>query len=99
MRIGWKAKTVTVVPAGVTPGFSAGTVTGAGRSTLTLTTTTAVANGTYPLTITGASGSVTHTAGVSLTVSAAATIQINSAGGAVGSWWRIRISVAGARRR
>jgi hypothetical protein len=73
-------------PAGATPGFSPATVTGSGTSTLTLTTTTAVANGTYPLTITGASGSVTHTAGVSLTVSAAATIQINSAGGAVGSW-------------
>src|SRR4029077_7492527 len=73
-------------PTGATPVFSPAAVTDSGTSTLTVSTTTATAAGTYPLTITGTSGSVTHTASVSLTVSQTATLQINSGGGAVGSW-------------
>jgi malectin (di-glucose binding ER protein)/chitobiase/beta-hexosaminidase-like protein len=74
------------LPTGATPSFNPSTVTGSGTSTLTITTTTAMPSGTYPLIITGTSGSVTHTAGVSLTASAAATLQINSGGPAVGSF-------------
>jgi hypothetical protein len=74
------------LPTGATPSFNPATVTGSGTSTLTITTTTAMPSGTYPLVITGTSGSVTHTAGVSLTASAAATLQINSGGPAVGTF-------------
>src|ERR1700732_848651 len=74
------------LPTGATSGFNPSTITGSGTSTLTVSTTTATAAGTYSLTITGTSGSVTHTASVSLTVSQTATLQINSGGGAVGSW-------------
>jgi hypothetical protein len=73
-------------PTGATPGFSPATVTGSGTSTLTITTTAATATGTYPLTITGTSGSVTHTDSISLVVSQTATLQINSGGGAVGTF-------------
>ena len=62
---------VSGLPSGVSAGFSPATVTGSGSSTLTVTTTAAVAPGTYPLTITGSDGSLTHTTGVSLTVTAA----------------------------
>ena len=61
---------VSGLPSGVSAGFSPATVTGSGSSTLTVTTTAAVAPGTYPLTITGSDGSLTHTTGVSLTVTA-----------------------------
>jgi hypothetical protein len=73
-------------PAGATPGFSPATVTGSGTSTLTVSTTSSTAAGTYPLTITGTSGSTTHTASVSLTVTQTGVLQLNSGGGAVGSW-------------
>jgi subtilisin family serine protease len=45
-------------------------VGGAGTSQLTVTTAASLPPGTYPLTIRGASGSVTHSAGVSLVVPA-----------------------------
>src|SRR4029077_12980826 len=59
------------LPTGGTAGFSPATVTGAGNSTLTVTTTGSTPAGTSTLTITGTSGSVTHTATVTLTVTAA----------------------------
>ncbi|MEO8368200.1 MAG: M23 family metallopeptidase, partial [Candidatus Solibacter sp.] len=65
--------TLTGLPSGVTAGFSPATVTGTGSSTLTLTTTAAVVPGTYPLTIMGASGTLSHTTGVTLTVIPPAT--------------------------
>src|SRR5207253_99786 len=46
------------------PTFSPASVTGTGSSTLNITTTAAVAAGTYPLTITATSGALTHTAAV-----------------------------------
>jgi hypothetical protein len=61
---------VSGLPAGATGTFTPGTVTTSGSSTLAITTTTAVAAGTYPLTITGSDGTLTHTASVSLVVSA-----------------------------
>ena len=61
---------VSGLPAGATGTFTPGSVTTSGSSTLGITTTTAVAAGTYPLTITGTDGTITHTASVSLVVSA-----------------------------
>ena len=57
-------------PAGTTVGFSPATLTGSGTSTLTVTTTGSTPVGTYPLTITGTSGTLTHTTTVSLVVNA-----------------------------
>ncbi len=61
---------VSGLPAGATGTFTPASVTASGNSTLAITTTTAVAAGTYPLTITGTDGTLTHTASVSLVVSA-----------------------------
>jgi hypothetical protein len=48
--------------------FSPATVTGSGASTLTVTPSTSITPATYPLTITGTSGTTTHTASVNLVV-------------------------------
>src|SRR5262249_55796570 len=55
------------LPTGATASFSPGTVTGAGNSTLTVTTVGSTPAGTSTLTITGSSGSGTHTATGTLT--------------------------------
>jgi len=62
---------VSGLPAGASGTFTPASVTTSGSSTLAVTTTTAVAAGTYPLTITGTDGTLTHTASVSLVVNAA----------------------------
>ncbi len=60
---------VSGLPAGASASFSPATVSGgAGASQLTVTTSAAIAAGTYPLTISGSSGSSSHTIGVSLVV-------------------------------
>lgn len=64
---------VSGLPTGVTGSFSPTTVTGAGTSTLSITTSASTAAGTYSLTITGTSGSLTHSATVSLAIAAAGT--------------------------
>jgi hypothetical protein len=61
---------VSGLPAGASGTFTPASVTTSGSSTLAITTTTAVAAGTYPLTISGTDGTLTHTASVSLVVSA-----------------------------
>jgi hypothetical protein len=61
---------VSGLPSGASGTFTPGSVTTSGSSTLAITTTTAVAAGTYPLTITGTDGTLTHTASVSLVVTA-----------------------------
>src|SRR5579859_3507959 len=62
------ALTVSGAPAGVTATLSPASVTGSGSSTLSVSTASTTAAGTYTLTITGTSGSLTHTASVSLVV-------------------------------
>jgi subtilase family serine protease len=57
-------------PSGITAGFVPSAIT-SGTSTMTVQTNSSVPAGTYPLTITGSGGGVTHTASVSLTVQAA----------------------------
>jgi uncharacterized membrane protein len=63
------AVTLSVIglPTGATGSFAPNPATGS--STLTVTTTASTPVGTYPLTITGVSGALTHTATVSVTVS------------------------------
>ncbi|GAA1948785.1 carbohydrate binding domain-containing protein [Kitasatospora viridis] len=62
------ALSVSGAPAGVTASFSPASVTAGSSSTLTLSTTSAVAPGSYPLTITGTAASGSHTATYTLTV-------------------------------
>ncbi len=59
---------VSGLPAGATASFNPTSVTTSGSSTMTVTTSTTTPVGTYPLTITGSSGSLQHTASVSLKV-------------------------------
>jgi kumamolisin len=63
------------LPTGVTAAFSPTSIAapGSGTSTLTLTVASTAATGTSTITITGTGGGITHTATVSLTVTAAVT--------------------------
>jgi hypothetical protein len=61
------ALSVSGLPSGVTAGFNPTSITGAGSSTLQLTTHGASV-GTFPLTVTGTSGSLSHTTPVTLTI-------------------------------
>ena len=67
------ALTASGQPAGVTATFSPTSIAapGSGTSALTLAVASTVAIGTYPITVTGTGGGITHTATVSLTVTAA----------------------------
>jgi subtilase family serine protease len=58
-------------PTGVTISFSAGSITGAGSSTMSISAATTVAAGTYTITVTGTSGSITGSTAVTLTVNPA----------------------------
>ncbi len=59
------------LPSGATASFSANPTTS--TSTLSVTTATTTPAGSYPLTITGVSGTLTHTASATLAVTAAST--------------------------
>ncbi|WP_328540158.1 glycosyl hydrolase family 18 protein [Streptomyces sp. NBC_00344] len=59
----------TGAPAGVTTSLSPGSVTAGGSSKLTLNASSSAAPGTYPITLTGTAGQVTHTTTFTLTVS------------------------------
>ncbi len=64
--------TLAVSPAitGVTYAFAANPIAAGGSTTLSVTTTAAATTGTFAVTITGTSGALVHTAGVSLTINA-----------------------------
>ena len=67
--VGWS---VAGLPSNVgTPSFSPPTVTGSGSTTLTIATAASAPTGTYALTVTGTSGAISHTAGVTLVVTPA----------------------------
>ena len=73
------ALSVSGLPASAAAGFSPVTVTGgSGGSQLIVSTSSSVAPGTYPLTITATSGSLNHTLGVSLVVSAPADFGLSA---------------------
>ncbi|WP_263416500.1 SMP-30/gluconolactonase/LRE family protein [Terriglobus albidus] len=59
---------VSGLPTGATASFSPASVSGSGSATLTVSTATTTPVGTYSLTITGASGTLTHSATVMLVV-------------------------------
>ncbi|MCZ2078833.1 MAG: peptidoglycan DD-metalloendopeptidase family protein [Bryobacterales bacterium] len=69
---------VSGLPSGATASFSPSTVAGSGSSTLTINTSGGTAPGSYPLTITGASGALSHTAGVTLNVTAPADFSLSA---------------------
>jgi kumamolisin len=60
-------------PSGVTVSFNPTSITGAGSSTMTMAVASTVATGVYTITVTGASGSTTHSTTVSLTVTSTAS--------------------------
>jgi hypothetical protein len=57
------------LPAGATPSFSPATISASGSSTLSVSTSFTTAPGSYPLTVSAVSGTLTHTANVTLVVS------------------------------
>ena len=59
---------VTGLPSGATPTFMPASVVGSGSSTLSISTSSSTPAGSYSLTITGTSGTLTHTAQVTLVV-------------------------------
>lgn len=65
---GTVALSVSGCPTGASCTFSPGSVTGSGSSTLTVATGSSTPLGNYTLTITGVSGSLSHTATAALTV-------------------------------
>ncbi|MGA2740023.1 MAG: S53 family serine peptidase [Bryobacteraceae bacterium] len=69
------ALTASGQPTGVTVSFNPTSIAapGSGASTMTLTVASTAATGTYTITATGTGGGITHTATVSLTVTAAAS--------------------------
>jgi hypothetical protein len=66
---GTVALAVSGLPTGATGSFSPASL-GSGNSTLTVATTASTPAGSYPLTITGTSGSIVHSATVTLVVTA-----------------------------
>ena len=66
---GTASLSVSGLPAGATPSFSASPISVGGSSTLTVATTTSILPGTYTLTISAVSGTSTRTAPATLVVS------------------------------
>jgi pseudomonalisin len=56
------------LPAGATGTFNPGSITGAGTSSLAITTSVATAPGIYNMIVTGTSGAIVHTVGIQLIV-------------------------------
>jgi len=61
---------VSGLPAGASASFSPASISTSGSSTLSVSTSSSTAPGSYPLTVTATSGTLTHTANVTLVVSA-----------------------------
>jgi len=66
---GMVALTVSGLPASTSASFTPASVSGSGSSTLRITTSTAAPRGTFTLTVTGSSGSLSHGKAVTLTLS------------------------------
>jgi subtilisin family serine protease len=65
--------TVSGLPSGATASFAPASVTSPGSTLMTVTPNASVSAGSYPLTITGTSGSLVHTATVTLVISGTTT--------------------------
>lgn len=72
------ALTVSGLPSGVLASFSPSTITGTATSTLTITVPPSAAAGTFLLTITGTSGTLTHTTTVSLVINTAPAFSLSA---------------------
>ena len=79
------ALTASGAPAGVTVSLSPASVTSGGSSTLSVATTSAVAAGTYPITITGTAPSGSQTATYTLTVTGTTSTGLVNGGFETGS--------------
>src|SRR5262249_18622309 len=71
------AFSVTGLPSGAAASFSPASVTNSGSSTMSVTTSTSTPLGSYLLTISATSGSITHTSNVTLVVSGDFSISIS----------------------
>jgi hypothetical protein len=61
------------LPSGASASFNPASVAGSGNSTMSVTTSTSTPAGSYPLTITGTSGTLSHTTSVTLVINAPPT--------------------------
>ncbi len=66
------------LPSGITAVFGPAVVNGAGTSTLTFNAGSGAAIGSYPVTITGVSGSLSHTTSVTLVIASLPALQVNA---------------------
>ena len=69
--VAWSA---SGLPSGATASFRPTSTTASGNSVLTITTATSTPKGSFPVTITGVSGSLTHSATATITVAANAAV-------------------------
>jgi uncharacterized membrane protein len=70
---------ISGVPAGAGYSFNPASIAGSGTSALTITTSSSTPTGTYSLTITGTSGSLVHSAVVTLAVTAPSDFALTAA--------------------
>jgi hypothetical protein len=84
---------VSGLPAGATASFSPASISTSGSSTLRVSTSSSAAPGSYPLTITATSGTVTHTANVTLVVSTGFSVSVTPSGVAVSAGSRAGYTV------
>jgi len=75
--VGTVGLSVSGLPQGATATFNPTSITTSGSSTLSVSTLSSTPAGSYPLTITGTSGSLTHTATATLVVSGAGSFTIS----------------------
>jgi Domain of unknown function (DUF1929)/Glyoxal oxidase N-terminus/PKD domain len=87
---------VSGLPAGASASFSPASISTSGSSTLSVSTSSTTPPGSYPLTITGTSGSLIHTASVTLVVSADFSLSVapTSASIARGSSTQYTVTIA-----
>jgi uncharacterized membrane protein len=80
------ALTLSGLPTGATGNFNPASIAASGSSTLTVATATNTPAGTYTLTVTGTSGSLVHTAAVTLVVNSGASDSNIAPGGTAYGW-------------
>jgi hypothetical protein len=85
---------VSGLPTGASGSFNPASVAGSGSSTLSVTTTTNTAPGTYTVTVTGTSGSLVHTATVTLVVNSGASDSNIAPNGTAYGWSGMTSSTA-----